>query len=69
MTRLSSRELLSGRFGYRLDAGWSVYAWGTNLLDDDYELYLADGTNFGIPAAYGRVGDPRTVGVGVDLGW
>ena len=24
-------------FGYRLEEGCSVYAWGTNLLDDDYE--------------------------------
>lgn len=69
ITRLSSRNLLSGRFGYRFAEGWSIYAWGTNLLDDEYELGLFDGTAFGLPGAYGRVGDPRTVGIGTDFGW
>ncbi|MYD70309.1 MAG: TonB-dependent receptor [Acidobacteria bacterium] len=69
ITRLSPRELLSGRFGYRFSDGWSIYAWGTNLLDDEYELGLFDGRQFGLPGAYGRLGDPRTVGVGIDLDW
>ena len=69
ITRLSSRNLLSGRFGYRFAEGWSIYAWGTNLLDDEYELGLFDGTAFGLPGAYGRVGDPRTVGIGTDFDW
>ena len=30
---------------------------------------LFDGTLLGFPGAYGRVGDPRTVGVGTDFGW
>lgn len=67
-TALSSRELLSGRVGYRRDF-WSVYAWATNLLDDDYELGLFDGATFGLPGAYGRVGAPRTVGAGIEFTW
>ena len=43
--------------------------WGANLLDDDYEVGLFDGTLLGFPGAYGRVGDPRTIGVGTDFGW
>jgi len=69
LTQMTTRELLSGRFGYRFAEGWSIYAWGTNLLDDDYELGLFDGTQFNLPTAYGRLGDPRAVGVGVDFGW
>ena len=69
LTRISSRNLLSGRFGYRFADGWSIYAWGTNLLNDEYELGLFDGRDFGVPGAYGRLGDPRTGGIGVDLGW
>ena len=69
LTELTTRELLAGRFGYRFDQGWSIYAWGTNLLDDQYELGLFDGGVFGLPFAYGRVGDPRTAGVGIDFGW
>ena len=69
LTQMTTRELLSGRFGYRFAEGWSIYAWGTNLLDDDYELGLFDGRQFNLPTAYGRLGDPRAVGVGVDFGW
>ena len=54
-------------------AAWSltpaVYLWGTNLLDDQYELGLFDGRAFGLGGAYGRMADPRAVGAGIDVGW
>ncbi|MDE2711979.1 MAG: TonB-dependent receptor [Acidobacteriota bacterium] len=68
ITTVSSRELLSARLGYRF-AGVSLYAWGTNLLDDQYELGLFDGRLLNIPGAYGRVGEPRVVGLGIEYGW
>ena len=67
-TQVSSRSLLSGRVGYGRSA-WSVYLWGANLLDDQYELALFDGRAFGLPGAYGRMADPRAVGIGTDIGW
>ena len=68
LTQVSSRGLLSGRAGYEW-SGWSVYLWGTNLLDDQYELGLFDGRAFGLEGAYGRMADPRAVGAGIDVGW
>ena len=68
LTAMSDRSLLDGRFGYRF-SGWSIYAWGTNLLDDDYELGVFDRAVFGSPGVYGRVGDPRAAGVGMEYGW
>ena len=66
-TRVSSRSLLGGRVGYGR-SGWSVYLWGANLLDDQYELALFDGRLFGLPGVYGRMADPRA-GAGVDFDW
>ena len=68
VTEIGERNLLSGRLGYQRDS-WRAYVWGTNLLDDEYELFLQDGTAFGIPGAYGSVGAPRTLGVGFQLDW
>jgi outer membrane receptor protein involved in Fe transport len=70
VTRTRERNLLSGRLGYQRD-GWQAYVWGTNLLDDEYELFLQDGSAFGVPGsgAYGSVGATRTLGVGVQLDW
>ena len=67
-TQVSSRSLLSGRVGYGRSR-WSVYLWGTNLLDDQYELALFDGRLFGLPGVYGRMADPRAAGAGVDFDW
>ena len=67
-TQVSSRQLLSGRVGYGR-SGWSVYLWGRNLLDDQYELSLFDGRLFGLPGVYGRMADPRVVGAGIDFDW
>ncbi len=67
-TALDKRNLLSGRFGYAGEH-WRAYVWGTNLLDEDYELGLFDGATFGLPGAYGRLGPPRTAGLGFELSW
>ena len=68
VTKIGARNLLGGRLGYQHD-GWRAYIWGTNLLDDEYELFLQDGRDFGLPGAYGGVGAPRTLGVGLQLDW
>ncbi|MEM9025842.1 MAG: TonB-dependent receptor [Verrucomicrobiota bacterium] len=70
-TELSARELLSSRIGYKAER-WSVYVWGTNILDDDYELGVFNGDLFPALApgqGYGRVGNPRTLGIGTEINW
>jgi iron complex outermembrane receptor protein len=66
-TELSTRSILDAKIGYRAKH-WSVYAWGTNLLDDDYELHLYDASMWGIDG-YGIMGKPRMVGIGVEIYW
>lgn len=68
ITKIRDRNLLSGRVGYQQDS-WRVYLWGNNLLDDDYELFVQDGRAFGLPGAYGSVGESRTLGAGFQLSW
>ncbi|MEM7100017.1 MAG: TonB-dependent receptor [Pseudomonadota bacterium] len=68
VTAIGERNLLSGRIGYKAEH-WRIYLWGTNLLDDEYELGLFDGTTFGLPGAYGRIGPPRSAGLGVQFDW
>jgi iron complex outermembrane receptor protein len=54
--------LLNARFGFRGDDGWDLYAWGRNLLDEEYfEILSAGGSSSGYYA--GLPGDPRTYGV------
>ncbi|MEM0912620.1 MAG: TonB-dependent receptor, partial [Pseudomonadota bacterium] len=67
-TEISSRSLLSARVGYEWE-DWQFYVWGENLLDDEYELGLFDGSAFGLNSAYGRLGEPRILGIGVDVSW
>ena len=68
ITRLRTRTLLDGRFGYRR-GGWALYAWGKNLLDHQYEIQLYNGAPFGLPGGYGIYGPPRSAGVGIDFNW
>lgn len=68
LTTMSARNVLGVRGGYRFK-GCAIYAWGTNLLDSDYEIGLFDGRLFGIPEAYGRVSEPRVVGLGIEYSW
>ena len=67
-TELSPRTLLSARAGYQADS-WKAYLWGTNLLDDEYELALFDARTFNLNAAYGRVAQPRVIGMGIEINW
>ena len=54
--------LLNARFGFRGDDGWDLYAWGRNLLDEEYfEILSAGGSSSGYYA--GLPGDPCTYGV------
>lgn len=66
-TVMKTRNLLDGKIGY-LANHWSAYVWGTNLLDDFYETYLAERSAFGV-ARYGSLSTPRRVGVGVEFYW
>ena len=68
ITRIGNRSLLSGRVGYQQEY-WRVYIWGNNLLDDEYELFVQDGRDFRIAGAYGSVGEPRTLGLGLQFDW
>ena len=67
-TAISDRNLLSGKFGYRRDH-WSVYVFGENLLDEDYELGLFDRRQIGAAGPLGSVADPLTFGAGIDVNW
>ncbi|MDP3493193.1 MAG: TonB-dependent receptor [Hyphomonadaceae bacterium] len=54
--------LANARIGFRGDDGWDFYAWGRNILDEDYfEMLNAGGSSSGYYA--GLLGDPRTYGV------
>ena len=58
--RLSSRTLVNGRFGYE-NPDWSVYLFGSNLLDEGYIQFSWDATSPNV-----IMGAPRVVGIGFD---
>lgn len=61
-SRLSSRTVVNTRLGY--DAGrWSVFGFVRNLLDEKYRQY----SRTDLPVAI--LGEPRTIGGGVELHW
>ena len=69
VTRLSIRHVLDAKAGYRKD-NWSVYVWGTNLLDDFYELNMTNIMGYiGMPGRAGSVSTPRRLGIGVEATW
>jgi iron complex outermembrane recepter protein len=54
--------LVNARLGFRGDDGWDLFAWGRNILDEEYfEILSAGGSSSGYYA--GLPGDPRTYGV------
>ena len=66
-TQMSERNILDAKLGYR-GSNWSVYLWGTNLLDDFYETYVYDASLFGFDR-YAAVSTPRRLGLGAELEW
>ena len=69
VTRLSTRHVLDAKAGYRKD-NWSVYVWGTNLLDDFYELNMTNIIGYiGMPGRAGSVSTPRRLGIGMEATW
>ena len=60
-----SREILNLKLGYQAES-WSVYAWGRNVLDEEYAVR---GFYFGVEppdysdTLYRHLGDPRHFGV------
>ena len=60
--KIDGYSLVNARVGFRGDNGWDVFAWGKNLLDEEYfEILSAGGSSSGYYA--GLPGDPRTYGV------
>jgi iron complex outermembrane receptor protein len=55
-------SVLNIRAGFRADNGWDFFAWGRNVLDEEYFEILSQG---GSSSGYysGLLGDPRTYGV------
>ena len=69
LTRLSTRSVLDAKVGFR-QGNWSVYAWGTNLLDDFYETGVTNISMFvSAPGRAAWVNTPRRLGVGVEATW
>jgi len=59
---IDSYSLVNARIGFRGDDGWDFFAWGRNILDEEYfEMLNAGGSSSGYYA--GLLGDPRTYGV------
>lgn len=67
VTALESRQLLSARIGYAWQHA-SLYAFGSNLLDDDYALVRSDNSGVRLPVT-GKAAPPRLFGIGVELNW
>jgi outer membrane receptor protein involved in Fe transport len=67
VTVLEARQLLSARIGYAWQHA-SLYAFGSNLLDDDYALFRSDNTSIRLPVT-GKAAPPRLFGIGVELRW
>ena len=63
--RVGGRTLLNSRFGYQR-GNFGVFAFGRNLLDEAYLLQAWQPTA-PIFSALGRAGEPRTIGIEVDL--
>ena len=56
---IDSYSLLNLRAGFRGDNGWDLFAWGRNILDEEYfEILSQGGSSSGYYA--GLPGDPRT---------
>jgi hypothetical protein len=45
-----------------------VYAYGANLLDENYASYRSDNPALGLPVS-GQAGLPRQLGGGAELRW
>ena len=67
VTALESRQLLSARIGYAWDHV-SVYAFGSNLLDDEYALVRFDNSSIGLSVT-GKAAAPRVLGIGAEFKW
>ena len=63
--RVPGRALVNGRFGYRRGS-WGVFAYGRNLLDEDY-LLEAWQPSTPLLGAFGRAGAPREFGIELDF--
>lgn len=66
-TKLDARLLVSARAGYRWKNA-EAYAFGSNLLDEEYAASKTDFRSVGLPLM-ARLGTPRMLGVGVSLNW
>lgn len=62
-----SRQLLSARCGYPWDHV-RLYAFGSNLLDEEYALRRAVNAR-NRSTTSGNVGKPRMIGIGTEINW
>jgi outer membrane receptor protein involved in Fe transport len=65
----SAYSLVNLRIGFERDA-WTLQAWARNLLDEDYAVrgfYFGNEPPDFPPMLYTRYGDPRQVGVTLDM--
>jgi outer membrane receptor protein involved in Fe transport len=65
----SPYELLNLRIGFETDA-WTVQAWARNLFDEDYAVrgfYFGNEPPDFPPTLYTRFGDPKQLGVNLDV--
>lgn len=60
ISRVGARTVVNGRIGYDADR-WSAFVFARNLLDEKYRQYDFSDNNLAI------LGDPRTVGIGLEL--
>ena len=63
--RVGGRTLVNARFGYQRGA-LGVFAFGRNLLDEAY-LLRAWAPTAPLRGAFGRAGEPRTLGLELDI--
>ncbi|WP_017672023.1 TonB-dependent receptor [Blastomonas sp. AAP53] len=61
-SRVGARTLVNARIGYQADH-WSLSLFANNLLDEKYDQYINDFTDFAI------IGAPRSVGVVLEAGF
>jgi len=60
--RQTDYGLLASKIGYE-SKHWSAYVYGENLTGTQYDTLIDSGLGLQVP------GDPRTVGIGLDLKW
>lgn len=67
-TKMSSRKILDAKMGYHGNH-WSIYLWGNNLLDNDYEIAVWDARYPWGLNDVSNMANPRIIGIGAEINW